>query len=60
MLTVEKEDTVNYVILYPFLLNVIKHFHMLLYMNFGFADCTNILMIFFTVIYLNIPLMREI
>lgn len=55
MLTIEKEDTVNYVILYPFLLNVIKHFHMLLYINIGFDDCNNTLMIGVTVIYLNIP-----
>lgn len=55
MLTIGKEDPLNYVILSPFLLNVIKHFHILIYINIGFGDCNNILMIGITVIYLNIP-----
>lgn len=55
MLTLKKEDADNYVILYPFLLNIIKHYAMFLYINIGFDDGDNIPMIEFTIIYSNIP-----
>lgn len=55
MLTIKKEHADNYDFISFFLLNVIKHCRMFLYINIVFDDCDNIPMIEFTVIYLNIP-----